>query len=133
MGKAKSISNSEREKIIKHKLNGESSANIAAWFMISKRTVNQICKNSHYELQYKNSGRKSVISVEDEAKVIDKIKEVPDITLLEIIDKLELKISESGLSKWLKKRGFTFKKRILIRQNKTAKMSNKSAAISSKQ
>jgi transposase len=51
-----------------------------------------------------------VISSELECKVLNKIKEFPDITLLEIIETLELKITGSGLSKWLKKRGYSFKK-----------------------
>jgi transposase len=132
----KPIPNEEREKIIKHKLNGEKEADIARWLFISKSTVSSIWgkyqKTKSHTLKYKNSGRKSVITDEQEAKIFSKIEETPDMTLLEIIDKIELKITESGLSKWLTKRGYSFKKKQLIQQNKTVRTSRKNAARSSK-
>jgi transposase len=61
----KPIPNEEREKIIKHKLNGEKEADMARWLFISKSTVSSIWgkyqKTKSYTLKYKNSGRKSVI------------------------------------------------------------------------
>jgi transposase len=113
----KPISNEVREKIIQHKKNGEKEIDIARWLLISKSAIGRIWgeykKTENYLLKYENCGRKSVISSELECKILNKIKEFPDITLLEIIEILELKITESGLSKWLKKRGYSFKKRHL--------------------
>jgi transposase len=125
----KPILNEEREKIIKHKLNGEKEADIARWLFISKSAVSQIWgtyqRTKNCELRYGNCGRKSVITTEQEAKIIAKIKKTPDVTLLELIDKFALEITEGGLSKWLKKRGFSFKKRLLIQQSKSAPMSKR--------
>jgi transposase len=69
-----------------------------------------------------NSGRKAKLSSEDTLKIIAKIEGKPDITLLELIDEFSLDISESGLSKVLKKLDFTFKKRLFIQKNKSEKM-----------
>jgi transposase len=126
----KPISNEERDKVVKHKKNGETNANIAKWLFISESAVAKIWgayQNTYgYHLKYKNCGRKSAITAEQESKIIAKIKETPDITLNEMIDFFELKITESGLSKWLTRRGYSFKKRLLIRKNKIAKKSKKS-------
>lgn len=125
----KPISNEEREKIIKHKQNGEKEADIARWLFISTSAVSAIWgefkKSNNFKLKYGNCGRKSVISASLEAKIIDEIKETPDITILELIDKFDIKITEGGLSKWLKKREYSLKKRQLIQQNKTEPMYNK--------
>jgi len=125
----KPITNEEREKIIKHKQNGEKEADIARWLFISKVAVSAIWgeyqKTKNYKLKYENCGRKSIITTEQAGKIVAKIKKTPDVTLLELIDKFDLNISESGLSKWLKKRGYSFKKRQLIQQSKTDLMYNK--------
>lgn len=88
----KPISNEERNKVIKHKKNGETDANIARWLFISKSAVSKIWgayqNTESHLLKYKNCGRKSAISNEEEQKIIAKIKETSDITLLEIIELL---------------------------------------------
>lgn len=125
----KPITNEEREKIVKHKQNGEKETDIARWLFISKVAVSKIWgkyqKTKSCKLKYENCGRKSVITTEQAGKIIAKIKKTPDVTILELIDKYDLKISESGLSKWLKKREYSFKKRQFIQQNKTDLMCNK--------
>lgn len=126
----KPITNDVREKIIKHKLKGEKEIDIARWLFVSKVAVSSIWgkyqKTKNYKLKYENCGRKSNITSEQESEIIIEIKKIPDITILELIDKLDLMITESGLSKWLKKRGFSFKKKQLILQNKTVRMCKKS-------
>jgi transposase len=72
-----------------------------------------------------NSGRKPLVSDKDMEKVVSKIKETPDTTLNELIDKFNLPISESALCKRLIKLGYSFKKRQLIRRSKTAPTSKK--------
>jgi transposase len=65
----KPISNEERNKIIKHKKNGETDANMAHWIFVSKSAVAKIlgaCRNTEtHLLKYSNCGRKSVISDDD--------------------------------------------------------------------
>ena len=75
----------------------------------------------------RTQGRKSAIDEKTMAKIEAKINQTPDVTLLELIDKFKLKVTESALSKKLKKQGYSFKKRQLIRQSKTVPTSKKSA------
>jgi transposase len=126
---SKPISNEERNKVFKHRKNGETDAAMARWLFISKSAVAKICgayRNTEtHLLKYSNCGRKSVISDDKEAKIFSKIKETSDVTLLELIGLFELNITESGLSKWLTKRGYSFKKRPLVRKSKITKRSKR--------
>lgn len=79
------------------------------------------------ETKVHNSGRKAMITPEQKEKIIAKIEEQPDVTLNELIEKFDLKITEGGLSKYLKKLDYSFKKRQLIRQRKTGKTSKRNA------
>jgi transposase len=132
----KYISDEKREDIIFHKKAGKSSETIADFARVTVRAVDKIwalfVNGKDYSNKVHNCGRKSVISVEQEAKIIAKIKKTPDITLLELIEKFSLPITESGLSKYLIKRGYSFKKRLLFQQNKNAQMSKKNAQNSKK-
>lgn len=133
----KPITNEERRKIIKHKQNGAKEADIAKWFFISKVAVSKIWseykKTNNSDLKYANCGRHSEISPEDETKIYAKIEQEPDTTLLEMIEMFALHITESGLSKWLKKRGYSFKKRSRIQQSKTDQMCKQCGANLSRQ
>ena len=50
--------------------------------------------------------------------IVEKIKQQPDITLQELIEEFDLKISQVALCKRLIKLGLTFKKRRFIQVNK---------------
>ena len=112
----KPLSNEIREKIIEHKQNGVTEKTIAEWLIISERSVSRICslfrKTGKIEPLPKNCGRKSAVSEEKMKKVIAEIEKYPDITLGELREKFELKLSIPALSKKLKKLGFTYKKRL---------------------
>jgi transposase len=115
--KMRPISVEDREKIVKHKANGESEKNIAKWLMIGTSTVYQILTlhkktGSIQPKPYKGNNHK--ITAMQDTKICETIKKTPDITLNELISTLDLKITESGLSKHLKKVGFTYKKRHCI-------------------
>lgn len=116
----KTTSRETREKIIFHRQNGKSEKEIAEWLRISQPTVSRIY-NTFLETQsidskVQNCGRKPKVSCETLDKIIEKIHENCDITLLEIIDEFNLDISEGGLSKVLKKANMSFKKRLYIRK-----------------
>lgn len=120
----KQVSNSDREKIIKHKLNNETEENIAKWLFISKSSVTRIWsvfrKTGSYLPQREGKcGRKPMVSAETMEKVIVKIEEQPDITLGELIEVFNLKISEPALCKRLKKLDYTLKKRLSIQRNRS--------------
>jgi transposase len=123
---SKAISNEKRELIIKHKQAGKTQEDIAKWLEICVRTVRRVwsnyCLTGSYEPKPLNCGRKPLVSDETMREIYEKIKEQPDITLNELIDKFSLPISESALCRRLIKFGFTYKKRCSIRPDKSAKM-----------
>ena len=125
----KVISEEKRKDIIFHKQNGVESKVISAFLRVTVRVVDKIWKQyrdtNSIENKIQNCGRKSVISEDLEREIIDEIKKTPDITLLELVEKFQIPITEGGLSKWLCKRGFSYKKRRHTPLNKTVLMFNK--------
>jgi len=120
------ISKRDREIIVKHKQNKEKNENIAKWLFVSVSSITRIWKlfkeTGAIEPKTGNAGRKPTLSEEELFEIEETIKEQPDITLLEMIDRFNLGITEGGLSKVLKKRGFSFKKRLSIQKNKKERM-----------
>ncbi|MCL2477760.1 IS630 transposase-related protein [Candidatus Bathycorpusculum sp.] len=119
------ITNEEREKIIKHKQNNENEADIARWLFVSESSVTKLWalyrKTDSYLPNYKNCGRPSKLNNSQITQIKTEITKTPDITLLELIEKFSLPISESGLSRMFKKLGLTFKKRCSMQQDKIIK------------
>jgi transposase len=128
---AKAISNEKRAEIIKHMKAGASKENIAKWLFICVRTVtrvwNKFNTSGSYAAEPHGSGRKPLVSGETMSLVVAKIKEIPDITLLELIDEFKLPISESALCRRLIKLGLTYKKRHSIQKRNSVKMPLKPA------
>ena len=127
----KYISNEKRNDIIFHKQSGKENRVIAEFMRVCVRTIERVWADfqatGKSEAKVKNCGRKSVITTNQKMKIIAQIKETPDITLFELIEKFTLPITAGGLSKYLKKPGYSFKKRQLILQHKTARISKKNA------
>ena len=123
---ANPISNDKREAIIKHMQTGESKVDIARWLFIHVRTVTRVWNKFNATGSYKpnphNRGRKPLVTKETMDAVVLKIREVPDMTLLELIKEFDLPFSESALSRRLTKLGLTFKKRHSIQTDKNEKM-----------
>jgi len=123
---AKPISNDKRETIVKHMQAGESKEDIARWLLIHIRTVTRVWNKYNttgsYEPNPHKRGRKPLVTSETIDAVVAKIKEVPDITLLELIDEFDLPISESALCRRLISLGLPYKKRHFIQMDKNEKM-----------
>jgi len=122
------ISNEKRALIIAAKKRGEKEEDIAKWLDISKSSVGKIWKlyqDTGAYLPTPYPGRKAILTTEkwEEIKIL--VTNNPDKTLEEIIEELQLPIKKSRLSKRLIEAGYSFKKRLLIPPNKTAKMSKK--------
>ncbi len=115
------ISLKDRERIILHKKNKQKNADISQWLQVSVSTITRIWSQYKSTGEYKpkpqNSGRKPLVTDATMTKVTEKIADAPDTTLLELIDQFQLGISESALSKRLKKLGYTFKKRLSFQQH----------------
>ena len=123
---AKAISRETRAAIIKHMQAGKDKKDIAQWLFVCVRTVtriwNKFTKVGSYEAEPQNGGRKPLVSDETMNLVVQKIKEVPDITLLELIEELNLPISQSALCRRLISLDLTLKKRRSIRMVENVKM-----------
>ena len=118
----KPISDRDRELIVAHKQNGKKGKEIAEWLMICEQTVSRIWRKflttGSYEPAPRTQGRKPKVSEDEMDAIIAKIEEQPDITLNELIEEFSLSISESALSKRLKKANLTYKKRLFIQKSK---------------
>ena len=123
---AKPITNEKRADIVKHIQAGESKEDVAKWLFITLRTVNRVMKRYHETGCHKAlpnaGGQKPLITEETMNLVVSKIKEVPDITLLELIEAFDLPFSESALSRRITRLGLTYKKRHSIQMDENAKM-----------
>ena len=74
-------------------------------------------KTGTYKPEPLNCGRKPITN-QTMQTIVEKNKQQPDITLLELIEEFDLKISQAALCKHLKKPGLTFKKRHSTQANK---------------
>jgi transposase len=114
-----------RETIAKHKQTGQSGSEIAKWLMIHKQTVSRVWQQflttGNVTPKPKNNGRKPKINKKTMEKILTKIEQQPDITINSLIDKFNLQVSESTLSKRLKKAGLTHKKRLTTQKTKNTK------------
>ena len=136
---AKPIPSEKRADIIRHMQSGKSKADVAVWLFVCVRTITRIWNKykrlgtlakpypqlGSYEPEPQRSGRKALVSDETMDRVMAKIRETPDMTLLELIDEFNLQISQAALSKRLIKLGLTYKKRRSIQKTGNAKMSSK--------
>ena len=121
----KPVSNDKRENIIAAKQRKESVEQIRKWLNVSSSTIsrvwNKFLKTGTYDpIPY--TGRKSDITSEKDEEIKATIKEKPDITAEELIEKLSLNITTSGLYRRLSKMGLSFKKRRCMLMDKNEKM-----------
>jgi transposase len=122
----KPITVEEREKIIKHKQNNEKEVDISRWLFVSESSVTKLLalyrKTGSWMPKYENCGRKPALNDTQTTQIKTEIEKSPDTTLLELIEKYNLPISESGLSRVFKKLGLTFKKRCSMQMAKNERM-----------
>lgn len=110
----KPIGHEKRAAIIAAKQRGESEKDIIKWLNVSRSAITKIWNNYQKTNSYEPkpyAGRKSEIDDETSEKIIREISTNPDITHRELIEKLSLPLTESGLSRWLKKINLTYKER----------------------
>lgn len=114
------ISMDKREIIISANKRGEKPEAIALWVGVSTSSVYKILRlyketGSLAPMPFR--GRQSILTTEQLAKIRECVEKENDITLEELIEKLELPIKKSRLSKVLIKMGFSFKKRHFTLKN----------------
>ena len=116
----KPISNEKRELIIAAKKRGEKEEDISKWLKISVSSVSRIWilyKRTESIQPKKRPGRKSSIDDAKLEQIRNTIKQQPDLTLEELIDKLELPIKKSRLAVILTQMNLSFKKRRYLQRN----------------
>jgi transposase len=124
------ISDEKRELIIEAKQRGEKEEAIALWLKVSKASVGTIWK--HYRrrgnfLPISYKGRQSILTQTEIDKIVGAIKQTPDMTLSELIEKLSLPIKKSQLSRLLIRLGYSVKKRRYIQKTSSERMSSRNA------
>lgn len=119
------LSQEIRNKIVFHKTNGETNIDIARWLVINEKSVRRIWALYNKQKSVKplphNKGRKPAFGQDVMVNIIAKIKEQSDITLEELVEEFDLKISISALSRKLKKANLNFKKRHYSQKNNSEK------------
>jgi putative transposase len=122
------LSEEMRKKIIVHKENGETEAEIVKWLQISQSAITRIWRKYREENTIApkphNKGRKPAFGEDIMKQITAKIAEQPDITLEELVEYFGLKISISALSRKLTKLDLTFKKRRCFARNSFVPMCN---------
>jgi len=129
------IDNKTRENVILAKRRNEKRETISVWLGISISTVDKVWKRfkktgSFLPTPY--NGRKSSIDTETDEAIRNTIKETPDITLEELIEKLSLPLTISGLFRKLERMGLSYKKRRSTRQTGNALMYSKNVKVGRK-
>jgi transposase len=97
----KPVSNDKRVAIVKHMQEGKNKDEVAIWLLVSERTVRRVWSKyqtqGYCEPEPLNCGRKPLVNKTTMDNITTKIREQPDITLLELIDEFKLPISKSAL------------------------------------
>ena len=104
-----------RQLIIRAKDLGKTIKEIANLYDVSIRSVSRICSlyRDTGTLNYVvNKGRQPKLTASLELAIYAKVEAEPDCTLSKIIDDLQLPIKEARLHRLLKKRGYSYKKKL---------------------
>ena len=121
----KPISNSERKKIIEAKERGESIANIIKWFGVCRTSIFNICTQYKETGSYEPKpfpGKQSTFTDEINNQIKAMVADNPSITQEELIEEIGLEVTQSGMSRHMKKLGLTLKKRLsILQENKEKK------------
>lgn len=111
------LSNEARSTIIKAHEKGYKSNELADIFEVDVSNINKLIrqykKTGSYELRTHERGRKSSLSEDDRKKIYDLVSQNPDITINEIIEKLNLKLKNEAVRRAVRKMGFVYKKKSL--------------------
>ncbi len=111
------LHNESRELLVQcYEKNHDAEATARA-FSVSLRTVyrleEQKRKTGSVELRTSQRGRKPILSKANEDQICQLIDEKPDITIQEIIEKLDVPASYSTVQRAIVRLGYTFKKKSL--------------------
>ena len=90
---------------------------VAKYFSVAVSTVYRLVerrdRTGSYETRTNLRGRKPVLSQEKKQAIINLVQEQPDMTINEMIDQLNLNVSDETVRRTLVKAGYTYKKKSL--------------------
>lgn len=121
----RAISNEKRELILSARSRGEHPATIALWLGVAVSSVYNICslQNKLGSIEPKPfTGRRTILTSEQLSQIRQAVELQNDITLDELITKLDLPIKKSRLSTLLISMGLSFKKRLSMLKSNNDKM-----------
>ena len=111
------LSNEERKLLADAYEKGYKTKDLSEIFKISVNSVNRIIRQKKRtgscELKTHNCGRKPILTESDLKHISELIDKQPDITINEIIEKLELKATNETVRKAVIKMGYKYKKKSL--------------------
>ncbi len=112
------ISNEVRRRLVEGYQRTHKAKEVAECYGVTEREVYKLAaqmrETGSVDLRTSRCGRKPKLSSEDVERVDKTIKEQPDITLREVIEKLDLDISESRLGRIVREKlGYSLKKKVI--------------------
>ena len=111
------LSNEERKLLVDAHEKGYQTKDLAEIFKISVNSVNRIIRQKKRtgscELKTHNCGRKSILTETDFKHISELITTQPDITINEIREKLNLKVTNETVRKAVITMGYRYKKKSL--------------------
>lgn len=111
------LHNEARELLVKAFERSHNVEEVCRNFSVSRSTVYRLVKQKRdtgsVELQTSKRGRKTVLSDEDIKNIDDAVQERPDITIEEIIEKLDLHVGLETVRKTIIELGYVYKKKSL--------------------
>lgn len=112
------LSNETRKRMVEGYERTHDAKMIAQAYGVSEREVYKLAaqmqETGSVDLRMSNCGRKPKLSAEDMERVDKAIQEQPDITFGELIEKLNLNISESRLGRIVREKlGYSRKKKVI--------------------
>jgi len=111
------LHNEARELLVKGYLKTHKAKEIAAAFSVSEPTVYRLAQQKRetgsVALRVNQRGRKRLLSDEDIARIDQAIQERPDITIHELVEKLQLRAGDETVRRAVKNLGYSLKKKMI--------------------
>ena len=111
------LHNEARELLVKGYLKTHKAKEIAAAYSVSEPTVYRLAKQKRetgsVALRVGQRGRKRILNNDDIARVDQAIQEQPDITIHELVEKLQLHAGDETVRRAIMALGYRFKKKMI--------------------
>ena len=111
------LHNEARELLVKWYLKTHKAKEVAAAYSVSEPTVYRLAQQKRetgsVTLRVNQRGRKRVLGDEEIARIDRAIQEQPDITIRELVEKLQLRAGDETVRRAVNNLGYSFKKKMI--------------------